>query len=98
MKSIDEVTTEIFTILRDNGMFGVVYIENGVTHRVVDFSMTPYHAGALQVKASAAFQSDYKKIGGDIYKLFRAGMYNFARELGAKIEVVEPSKKTEDAK
>ena len=98
MKSIDEVQVEILTLLHNNGMFGVAYIENGVTYRVVDFAVTPYHAGALQVKTSAAFQSDYKKIGGDAYKLFRAGMHDCAREIGAKMETAEPSKNTEATK
>lgn len=91
-KSIDEALVEISQILRANGLFGSIYLEDGVNFRVVDCSLSPYHAGALIVKSSAGFQRDYKDIGGEAYTLFRKGMYDAAKMLGATISVAEPTK------
>ena len=85
MKTTEEVLREIVDILRENGMFGTVYVNNGVEQRVGDYAMTPYHAGALQVKSSALFQADYKRMGEPFYGQFRAGMKDAAKIFGVTI-------------
>lgn len=88
--TINQAARKIVKYLQRNGLFGTIYIENGVEYRVIDFTMTPYHAGALQIKSSAAFQQDYKTMGEPIYSQFREGMYDAAKTFGIEIAKAEP--------